>query len=143
MLAVMVSKWVGDAFGKEGIYEAWMKLRDHPWLAPIEHRDNGDNAASVMTSVDRLTTIEAFGCTVRYLGMLEEIVGLSIGFESFILDELVKKCHYYGFPVVHGDNLVGFITREKLRLSIGRYLILVMFSFASWYCHSAFRHGPW
>ena len=32
MAAVMTSKWVGDAFGREGIYEAHIRLNGYPFL---------------------------------------------------------------------------------------------------------------
>lgn len=68
MLAVMVSKWVGDAFGKEGIYDAWITLRAYPWLSPIEHRDYGATAASFMTPKDNLVVINGVDTTIKELG---------------------------------------------------------------------------
>lgn len=68
MLVVMVSKWVGDACGKEGIYTAWIALRAYPWLAPIEHRDHGATASSIMTPVKMLVTINGVKSTLRDLG---------------------------------------------------------------------------
>jgi chloride channel 3/4/5 len=32
MAAVMTSKWVGDAFGREGIYESHIRLNGYPFL---------------------------------------------------------------------------------------------------------------
>ncbi|KIJ55127.1 hypothetical protein M422DRAFT_199235 [Sphaerobolus stellatus SS14] len=105
MLVVMVSKWVGDAFGKEGIYEAWMKLRNHPWLPPIDHRDHGASGASLMTPVEKLVTVRSIGLTIEDL------------------DTLVKTYDYYGFPVVDGETLVGFVTRDKLLMAISPFAI--------------------
>lgn len=68
MLVVMVSKWVGDACGKEGIYTAWIALRAYPWLAPIEHRDHGATASSIMTPVKMLVTINGIKSTLSDLG---------------------------------------------------------------------------
>ncbi|OBZ72186.1 H(+)/Cl(-) exchange transporter 3 [Grifola frondosa] len=42
MISVMVSKWVGDAFGEDGIYAIWIAMRQYPWLPPREYRDNGE-----------------------------------------------------------------------------------------------------
>lgn len=33
-------------------------------------------------------------------------------------DNLVKKYKYHGFPVLRGAELVGYVTRDKLMLSI-------------------------
>jgi len=103
MLAVMVSKWVGDAFGKEGVYEAWITLRSLPWLAPIDHRDRGAMAASIMTPAHRLVTIN----------------GVSVSLKD--LNNIVSSHHYFGFPVVDGDKLLGFVTRDKLRVSLAPF----------------------
>jgi|SRR5580693_3509565 hypothetical protein len=54
MIAVMVSKWVADAFGQDGIYASWIALRRYPWLAPFEFRDNGEIAADAMTPFNNL-----------------------------------------------------------------------------------------
>lgn len=35
------------------------------------------------------------------------------------LDVLVKAYNYYGFPVVDGEKLLGFVTRDKLRIALG------------------------
>ncbi|EHL01986.1 putative H(+)/Cl(-) exchange transporter 3 [Glarea lozoyensis 74030] len=32
MIAVMLSKWIGDAFGKRGIYESWIHFNEYPFL---------------------------------------------------------------------------------------------------------------
>jgi len=54
MISVMVSKWVADAFGQDGIYASWIALRRYPWLAPFEFRDNGEIAADAMTPFNNL-----------------------------------------------------------------------------------------
>lgn len=33
-------------------------------------------------------------------------------------DDLVKKHKYHGFPVLHGAELVGYVTRDKLMMAI-------------------------
>jgi hypothetical protein len=58
MIAVMISKWVADAFGPDGIYASWIALRRYPWLAPIEFRDNGEIAADAMTPVNNLIVLQ-------------------------------------------------------------------------------------
>ena len=57
MISVMVSKWVADAFGQDGIYASWSALRRYPWLAPFEFRDNGEIAADAMTPVNNLIVL--------------------------------------------------------------------------------------
>ena len=67
MLSVMVSKWVGDAFGKEGIYASWIALRKYPWLPPAEYKDKGETAANVMVPAEKLVLVKA-NCTIEELG---------------------------------------------------------------------------
>jgi chloride channel 3/4/5 len=57
MISVMISKWVADAFGPDGIYASWIALRRYPWLAPMEFRDNGEIAADAMTPVNNLVVL--------------------------------------------------------------------------------------
>ena len=57
MIAVMVAKWVGDAFGKEGIYGMWIAMRRYPWLAPVEYKDKGEVAGEFMVPVSNLVVI--------------------------------------------------------------------------------------
>lgn len=59
MISVMVSKWVADAFGKEGIYSHWIALRRYPWIPYNEYRDNGEDASSLMVPYDKLVKIKA------------------------------------------------------------------------------------
>uniref|UniRef100_A0A6G1SM83 H(+)/Cl(-) exchange transporter 3 n=1 Tax=Aceria tosichella TaxID=561515 RepID=A0A6G1SM83_9ACAR len=47
MVAVMFSKWVGDAFGRQSIYDAHIYLNDYPCLDP-EEKFNAANSASTM-----------------------------------------------------------------------------------------------
>ncbi len=57
MISVMISKWVADALGPDGIYASWIALCRYPWLAPIEFRDNGEIAADAMTPVNNLIVL--------------------------------------------------------------------------------------
>ena len=59
MISVMVSKWVGDALGKEGIYTTWIALHKYPWLNTADHRDKGETATSMMVPFDKLSVIVA------------------------------------------------------------------------------------
>ncbi|TDL24076.1 Cl-channel protein [Rickenella mellea] len=101
MISVMVSKWVADVFGKDGIYSSWIAMRRYPWLAPVEFRDKGETAANCMVPFERIVTINADGMTITEL-----------------LD-LLKSHSFYGFPVVtQRTRLLGFITREKLKSTV-------------------------
>ncbi|KAI0923449.1 hypothetical protein AcW1_006407 [Taiwanofungus camphoratus] len=99
MISVMVSKWVADYFGKEGIYSIWIAMREYPWLPPAEFRDKGETAAHVMKPASDLVVIhdDREGC------VLQDV------------DQVVRTYRFHGFPVVHGDQLVGYVTRDKLR----------------------------
>jgi len=101
MISVMVAKWVGDAFGKDGIYSIWIAMRQYPWLPPVDFRDRGETAAQVMKPAGDLVVIrDEAECTLQEL------------------DSLLKTYAFRGFPVVSGEQLVGYVTREKLRASI-------------------------
>ena len=100
MIAVMLSKWVGDAFGKRGIYESWIHFNGYPFL------DNRDDSlipdipvSQIMTPVDDLATLAATGHTVATL-------------HDFLITN-----PYRGFPVVTDQSsniFLGYITRTEL-----------------------------
>ncbi|CAE6369095.1 unnamed protein product [Rhizoctonia solani] len=101
MIAIMVSKWVGDAFGREGIYDAWIALHGYPFLSTtVEFRDQGETAASRMLAREHIVSINAHHSTVEEL------------------EHLLQTYTYRGFPVVDGDRLMGYITRDKLQGAI-------------------------
>ncbi|KAB5588673.1 Cl-channel protein [Ceratobasidium theobromae] len=101
MIAVMVSKWVGDAFGKEGIYDAWIALHGYPFLSTtVDFRDQGETAASRMLPRERIVSISGHHSTA------EELAGL------------LHSHTFRGFPVVNGDQLVGYLTRDKLQSAL-------------------------
>ncbi|KDQ61345.1 hypothetical protein JAAARDRAFT_149999 [Jaapia argillacea MUCL 33604] len=100
MISVMVSKWVGDAFGKGGIYSAWIAMKRYPWLPSVEYRDKGETAAHVMRPVEELVLIDSSQCTLHDL------------------DVLSTDDRFYGYPVVNAGQLLGYVNRDKLRSSI-------------------------
>ncbi|KAJ7626366.1 Cl-channel protein [Mycena polygramma] len=105
MISVMVSKWVGDAVGKEGgIYAVWIAMRGYPWLPPVDFEDKGDTGAQIMRPLGRLVVIEDERETVADL------------------DRLLKDHDFHGFPVIRRQEFLGFVTREKLRLTIAPLL---------------------
>ena len=112
MISVVVSKWVGDALGKEGIYAVWIAMRQYPWLPPGEYRDNGQTAAQIMKPAEHLVVIQD-DLQMALKGLLE----------------LVTKHNFHGFPVVRGEQLVGFVVRDKVRVFIGKYCALQLSAF--------------
>ena len=104
MIAVMLSKWTGDAFGKRGIYESWIHFSEYPFLDNKEDQQPPDIPASqVMTRVDELATIPAVGHTLK------------------TLQDFLATHQYRGFPIVvnHTTNIfLGYITRTELSFAI-------------------------
>ena len=104
MIAVMLSKWVGDAFGKRGIYESWIHFNGYPFL------DNKDDApvpdvpvAQIMTRFEDLVFITATGHTI----------------ESLL--ELLQEHRFRGFPVINESReatLLGYISRTELQFAL-------------------------
>lgn len=104
MIAVMISKWVGDAFGKRGIYETWIQFNEYPFL------DNRDESAipdvpvsQIMTQIEDLAVLTATGHTLQS-----------------IQDFLVAH-PYRGFPVVleaSHNILLGYISRAELLFAL-------------------------
>ncbi|EIW58503.1 uncharacterized protein TRAVEDRAFT_58724 [Trametes versicolor FP-101664 SS1] len=99
MISVMVSKWVADAFGEDGIYSTWIAMRQYPWLPAREFRDDGQTAAHVMKGAANLVVVHD-----------DALLGE--------LDELARTHAFRGFPVVKGDQLLGFVLRDKLQAAI-------------------------
>ena len=104
MIAVMLSKWCGDIFGKRGIYETWIQLNEYPFL---DHRDDATPpdvlSHKVMTTVDDLTVIVAVGHTIDSL------------------KNLLATTPYRGFPVVTDASnpiLLGYISRNELSFAL-------------------------
>ncbi|KAL4876078.1 chloride channel [Aspergillus karnatakaensis] len=104
MIAVMLSKWCGDIFGKRGIYESWIHLNEYPFL---DHRDDAAPpdvpAHTVMTRVDDITVLTAVGHTVGSLR------------------NLLQTTSYRGFPIVTDTShpvLLGYISRSELAFAL-------------------------
>ncbi|KAF3041026.1 hypothetical protein E8E11_002636 [Didymella keratinophila] len=112
MIAVMMSKWIGDALSPRGIYESWIHFNAYPFL---DNRD--DNAASipdvpaahVMTRIEDLTVLTATGHTIQSLR------------------EVLSAHRYRGFPIIASPSssptdagsasaalLLGYISRTEL-----------------------------
>ncbi|KAE8349455.1 chloride channel [Aspergillus coremiiformis] len=104
MIAVMLSKWCGDIFGKRGIYESWIELKEYPFLDQRDDTTPPDVPAhKVMTAVDDLTVIAAVGHTIDSLR------------------HLLLTTSYRGFPVVTDTSnpiLLGYISRNELSFAL-------------------------
>ena len=104
MIAVMLSKWVGDAFGKRGIYETWIHFNAYPFL------DNRDDSlvpdapvSRIMTGVEELATLAATGHTLQ------------------TLHDFLTAHPFRGFPVVADQSsnvFLGYITRTELMFAL-------------------------
>ncbi|KAH8674115.1 chloride channel [Xylariales sp. PMI_506] len=104
MIAVMVSKWVGDAFSRRGIYESWIHFNGYPFLDSGEDSTGAMHvpdipAGQIMTRVEDLVVLTATGHTI---GSLRSVL---------------DSCDYRGFPVVSDPReavLLGYISRSEL-----------------------------
>lgn len=104
MIAVMISKWVGDAFGKKGIYESWIQFNEYPFL------DNSDEAlipdipaSRIMTRIEDLVVLTATGHTIASL------------------TNILATQPYRGFPVISDPReaiLLGYISRAELEYNL-------------------------
>ena len=104
MIAVMISKWVGDAFGKRGIYESWIHFNEYPFL------DNKDDSPVPDVPVAQIVT------------QLEDLVVLTaIGHTLQSLQDVLMAQPYRGFPVVSDaahNILLGYISRTELMFAL-------------------------
>ncbi|KAG0240192.1 hypothetical protein BGX31_002181 [Mortierella sp. GBA43] len=103
MIVVMTSKWVGDAFGKEGIFDGIILLCGYPFLDDKEEYRLNTTVSQVMTPVEDIVVVTATGNTLDSL------------------DNLLRETQYKGYPVVNSLRdmmLVGYISRTELRYAI-------------------------
>lgn len=103
MIAVMLSKWVGDAFGKRGIYESWIRFNEYPFLDNREDPVPDVPVREVMTRTEDLVVVTETGHSLDSL------------------DALLRAQPYKGFPVVSDTRdarLVGYISRSELRFAL-------------------------
>ena len=104
MIAVMISKWVGDAFGRRGIYETWIHFNEYPFLDNRDESTVPDVPVSqIMTQMQDLTVLTAIGHTIQSI------------------HDMLLAQQYRGFPVVNDDKnnvLLGYISRTELIYAI-------------------------
>lgn len=107
MAAVMTSKWVGDAFGREGIYEAHIRLNGYPFLDAKEEFTHTTLAREVMRprrSDPPLAVLTQDDMSVEEL------------------QATINETSYNGFPVIvskESQRLVGFALRRDITIAIG------------------------
>jgi len=108
MAAAMTSKWVADAIGREGIYDAHIRLNGYPFLEAKEEFSHKTLAMDVMRprrNDSPLTVITQDSMTV------EDV------------ETIINETTYSGYPVVvsrESQRLVGFVLRRDLIISIGK-----------------------
>jgi chloride channel 3/4/5 len=105
MIAVMIAKWVGDALGKRGIYEAWIAFNEYPFL------DNRDDRPIPDIPVSQIMT------------RMEDLIAIFAEDQNTIssLRRLLDNYSYRGFPVVSNAEdtvLLGFISRTELSFAL-------------------------
>ncbi len=108
MIAVMISKWVGDAMGKRGIYESWIQFNEYPF---VDNRDDTPapitSVSEVMTRVEDLVVLTASGHTIQSLS------------------DLLSSQPHRGFPVISDSRdalLLGYISRTELAYAVNSAL---------------------
>lgn len=107
MAAVMTSKWVGDAFGREGIYEAHIRLNGYPFLDAKEEFTHTTLAREVMRPRRSDPPLAVLTQDDLTLGELQTII---------------SETSYNGFPVIvskESQRLVGFALRRDITIAIG------------------------
>ncbi|RWS27196.1 H(+)/Cl(-) exchange transporter 3-like isoform X1 [Leptotrombidium deliense] len=106
MAAVMASKWVGDALGNKGIYDAHITLNGYPFLDSKEEFTHTTLAADCMRPQRNdppLVVITQDSMTVDDI------------------DLLLKASSHNGYPVIvskESQYLVGFVLRKDLSIAL-------------------------
>lgn len=104
MIAVMISKWVGDAFGKRGIYESWIHFNEYPFLDNSDETPIPDIPVSqIMSRIEDLVVLTATGHTIESL------------------TNILNTHPYRGFPVISDPRdaiLLGYISRAELSYNL-------------------------
>lgn len=107
MTAVMASKWIGDAFGREGIYDAHIILNGYPFLDSKEEFSHTTLAHDVMKPGKN----ESFYIITQDSMTLDDV------------EQLLRETDHNGFPVVvsrQSQYLVGFVARRDLSIAINQ-----------------------
>ncbi|XP_075587327.1 chloride channel protein 3 isoform X2 [Dermatophagoides farinae] len=108
MAAIMTSKWVGDALGKQGVYDAHISLNGYPFL------DNKEEFPYTTTALDSMRP---------KLGDLPLAVLTEDTTTVGQVYQLLRSNNHTGFPVVVSEQnkyLVGFVTRHDLNVALNQ-----------------------
>lgn len=107
MCAVMTAKWIGDALGRQGIYDAHILLNGYPFLDSKEEYTYTTTAKDCMHPQNKnngqLTYITQNSMTVNEL------------------TSIIKTTDYNGYPIVlskESHYLVGFVVRKDLEFAL-------------------------
>lgn len=104
MVAVMTSKFIGDAFGKSGIYESWIEMQGYPYLDKNEDSFYGSEVVQLMMPFEELSIISsARDNTIASL------------------HQLLRSDPHRGYPIVldeHKKTLIGYIDANDLRRAL-------------------------
>ena len=106
MVAAVTAKWVGDAFGRGGIYDAQIELNGYPFLDNKEEFNYTSLAADVMRPRPNEPPLSVF---------TQE--GMSLNEIELIL----KETTHTGYPVVvskESQYLVGYVLRRDIQIAI-------------------------
>jgi len=101
----MASKWVADALGRAGIYDAHIALNGYPFLDIKEEFDHATLAADVMQPQSN----EPLAVFTQDSMTLADV------------EAMLDSSDHNGFPVIvstESQYLVGFVLRRDLRLAI-------------------------
>uniref|UniRef100_UPI00358DDC14 H(+)/Cl(-) exchange transporter 4-like isoform X2 n=1 Tax=Myxine glutinosa TaxID=7769 RepID=UPI00358DDC14 len=110
MAAVMTSKWVADAFGREGIYEAHIRLNSYPFLS------NKDPPPLPCLAGDMMQQTPDRSHSPTLVTLVQE--GLTLQ----DVQDIVSNSRHNGFPIVVAPEsalIVGFVLKRHLNLAIG------------------------
>ncbi|CAD6891444.1 unnamed protein product [Tilletia controversa] len=102
MIVIMITKGIGDAYGKGGISEQTIKFQGYPFLDKEEH---------------------AFGISVERVMTRSPAVLHSDGHSLKELEDKIRAGQYKGFPVVRSAQdwtLLGYVGRRELVYAIGK-----------------------
>ncbi|GAA5857309.1 hypothetical protein JCM9279_005130 [Rhodotorula babjevae] len=106
MMAVMVAKFTGDYFSKNGIYETWINLRGYPFLNnKLDYRRDTVLARQVMTPVADLACVT------------------DEGWEVSRLEALLDEEDWRGFPILktmRSRVILGYVGRAELREALAQ-----------------------
>jgi chloride channel 3/4/5 len=129
MIAVMLAKWIGDAFSTRGIYESWIQFNEYPYL---ENKDDSKIPHVLVSSL--MTRVEEMKCFDAHQAYSVEA-----------LRDTLRTTKYRGFPVVafkhsipedssettgetranrrvsYENTFLGYISRAELAFALDKF----------------------